>query len=235
MNKILSNRQLTGDIYEMILSGNTDEIERPGQFINIKISGLYLRRPISICDWNAEQIKIVYRVIGQGTEALSRAAAGESLDILYPLGNGYIIKEELSPTVAGGGIGIPPLYALTKALCQKGLKPRVALGFNSKEEAFYEEVFRELGADVRVATVDGSYGVKGFVTDIIDDWRYVYACGPEAMLSALWERAEDGQFSFEARMGCGFGGCMGCSCKTKYGYKRICKEGPVLEKEEILW
>lgn len=233
---IESNRPLTRDVYEMKLAGDTSEISAPGQFINIKLDGFYLRRPISICDWKENQMTIIYKTVGQGTKQMAEMEAGETLDILCPLGNGYNLEKiQAAPVLAGGGVGVPPMYGLAKALISRGIKPTVVLGFNTKEEVFYEEEFKALGADVKVTTADGSYGIKGFVTDAFDQQDYGCACGPEPMLKAVCDKVEDGQFSFEARMACGFGGCMGCSCETKYGAKRICKDGPVLEKEEIIW
>lgn len=236
---ITSNQRLTQDIYEIKLAGDTSEISAPGQFVNIKIEGFYLRRPISICDWKEGEMTLLYKTVGQGTKALAGMEPGRELDILCPLGNGYDLEKietaAAAPVIAGGGVGVPPMYGLAKRLVEKGLRPQVILGFNTKEEIFYEEEFKALGASVSVTTADGSYGVKGFVTDGFEHAPYACACGPEPMLKAVWEKAEDGQFSFEARMACGFGGCMGCSCKTKYGTKRICKEGPVLERGEILW
>lgn len=233
---IETNRPLTRDIYEMKLAGDTSEIAAPGQFINIKLEGFYLRRPISICSWNEKGLTVLYKTVGQGTKAMSRMKAGETLDVLGPLGNGYDLEKiPETPLLIGGGVGIPPMYGLAQALLKKGSRPSVILGFNTKEEIFYEQEFKDLGIDITIATADGSRGTKGFVTDAFDRAAYICACGPEPMLKAVSEKAEDGQFSFEARMACGFGGCMGCSCETKYGSKRICKEGPVLEKEEILW
>lgn len=235
MNKIISNEKIAKNIYKMVIEGDTSEIKGPGQFINIKLEGMFLRRPISICDWTFNQMTIIYKKVGQGTALLSKMQPGAELDILYPLGNGYTLLDIKHPVLVGGGVGVPPLYGLAKQLIKQGAKPTVILGFSCKEEVFYEEEFIGLGADVKVATDDGSYGTKGFVTDVMDDSDYVYACGPEAMLKAVSQQAKDGQFSFEARMGCGFGACMGCSCETISGPKRICKEGPVLVKEEILW
>ena len=233
---ILSNICVARDTYEMILEGDTSQISAPGQFINIRVEGFFLRRPISICDWNEEQITIIYKTVGQGTKELSQMKPGRELDILCPLGNGYDVgKIKETPVLAGGGAGVPPMYGLAKALLKQNIRPKVVLGFNTKEEVFYEEEFQALGAEVTVTTADGTYGKKGFVTDAFEHADYGCACGPEPMLRAVSEKVKDGQFSFEARMACGFGGCMGCSCKTKYGTKRICKEGPVLEKEEILW
>ncbi len=237
--KIIENTQLTATVYKMKLSGDVSEITSPGQFVNIKIDGLYLRRPISVCDSENGVLTLIYKVVGKGTEKMAEMEAGTELDILTGLGNGY--NTELSgdkPLLVGGGVGVPPLYMLAKKLIAEGKKVTVILGFNTKDEIFCEDDFKELGADVIVATADGSYGVKGFVTDALSgvDYTYFYTCGPEPMLKALYKAtATSGQFSFEERMGCGFGACMGCSCKTITGYKRICKDGPVLEKEEILW
>ncbi len=233
---IVSNRQLTRSIYEMKLEGDTSMITAPGQFLNIKLEGFYLRRPISICDWNEHEITIVYKAVGQGTKHMATLPAGTELDILCSLGNGYDLEKiPANPVLAGGGVGVPPMYGLAKALIAQGKKPTVVLGFNTEHEVFYEEEFKALGAEVKVMTADGSYGEKGFVTDAFELADYACACGPEPMLKAISTKAKDGQYSFEARMACGFGGCMGCSCETKYGSKRICKEGPVLEQEEIIW
>ncbi|MBP3383924.1 MAG: dihydroorotate dehydrogenase electron transfer subunit [Firmicutes bacterium] len=233
---IVSNKQLTRSIYEMKLEGDTSMITAPGQFLNIKLEGFYLRRPISICDWNENEITIVYKTVGQGTKHMATLEPGTELDILCSLGNGYDLEKiPANPVLAGGGVGVPPMYGLAKALVAQGKKPVVVLGFNTEHEVFYEEEFKALGADVKVVTADGSYGLKGFVTDGFDSADYACACGPEPMLKAVAAKAKDGQYSFEARMACGFGGCMGCSCETKYGAKRICKEGPVLEQEEIIW
>ena len=236
---ITENTQLTSTVFKMKLSGDVSEITSPGQFVNIKLQGLYLRRPISVCDCEDGVLTLIYKVVGKGTEQMAKMTAGEELNVLTGLGNGY--NTTLSgdkPVLLGGGVGVPPLYMLAKKLIAEGKKVSVVLGFNTKEEIFCEEDFKALGADVSVATADGSYGVKGFVTDALKDidYTYFYTCGPEPMLKALYKvTATSGQFSFEERMGCGFGACMGCSCKTITGYKRICKDGPVLEKEEILW
>ena len=237
--KIIENTQLTSTVFKMKLSGDVSEITSPGQFVNIKLEGLYLRRPISVCDCENGVLTLIYKVVGKGTEQMAKMTAGEELDVLTGLGNGY--NTALSgdkPVLLGGGVGVPPLYMLAKKLIAEGKKVSVVLGFNTKDEIFCEEDFKALGADVSVATADGSYGVKGFVTDALKDidYTYFYTCGPEPMLKALYKvTATSGQFSFEERMGCGFGACMGCSCKPITGYKRICKDGPVLEKEEILW
>ena len=237
--EILSNTPLTEGVMRMELGGDTSAITAPGQFVNIKLDGLFLRRPISVCDWDAQKIVILYKVVGKGTEQMRHMKNGEKLDVLTGLGNGYdLTKAGDSPMLLGGGVGVPPLYRLAKDLLAAGKRVSVILGFNTKSEIFYEDEFRALGADVTVTTVDGSYGVKGFVTDAMaeKDYSYFYTCGPEPMLKAIYRAAKtSGQFSFEERMGCGFGACMGCSCKTVTGNKRICKEGPVLTKEDIIW
>ncbi len=237
---VRTNRALTADVYEMVLVGDTADITAPGQFVNIKLDGLYLRRPISVCDYDSESLTLVYKVVGKGTEKMATMTAGKELDLLTGLGNGY--NTALSgdrPLLIGGGVGVPPLYHLAKVLLAEGKQPTVILGFNKALEIFYKEQFEALGVRVIIATADGSVGVKGFVTDALqlcDHYTYFYTCGPEPMLKALYNATEaDGQLSFEERMGCGFGACMGCSCKTKYGNKRICKDGPVLEKGEIIW
>ena len=236
--KILSNKALTSSVFKMILEGDTSSITRPGQFINIQLDGYYLRRPISISDYDDKTITIIYKVVGHGTEAMSTLKEGTKLDCLVGLGNGYDTSfTNKSALVLGGGVGVPPLYGLCKKLLGEGKSVRVVLGFNTKEEIFYEEEFKKLGAEVIVTTVDGSYGVKGFVTDAIDyEYDYFYTCGPLPMLKAVYNKTTtSGQFSFEERMGCGFGACMGCTQKTTNGYKRVCKEGPVFVKEEIVW
>jgi dihydroorotate dehydrogenase electron transfer subunit len=236
---VLSNKRIANDVFLMTLSGNTDEIKRTGQFVNIKIEGSFLRRPISVCDWEEGKLTLIYKVVGDGTKKMSEYEKGKVLNILTGLGNGYDTdKSGERPLLLGGGVGVPPLYALCKRLIEEGKKPTVILGFNGQGDVFFEEEFKALGACVKVTTADGSYGIKGFVTDALEgiDYTYFYTCGPEPMLKAVFNKTTtSGQFSFEERMGCGFGACMGCSCKTVTGYKRICKEGPVLEKEEILW
>ena len=237
--KIESNRPLTASVYEMVLSGDTGAITRPGQFVNIRLEGLYLRRPISVCSFEAGRLTLVYKVVGKGTARLSTMSPGETLDVLSGLGNGYdCSKSGDRPLLIGGGVGVPPMYGLAEALTRQGKQVQVILGFNTQDELFYKERFEALGASVTVTTVDGSLGIRGFVTDAMKDmdYSYFYTCGPEPMLKAVYNASlTSGQFSFEERMGCGFGACVGCSCKTKYGTKRICKDGPVLEKEEILW
>ena len=236
--KILSNEPLTKDVYKMVLEGDTEYITAPGQFINIVLDGKYLRRPISVCDYDEDCITIIYKVVGEGTEQMSALKIGTVLDVLTGLGNGYDISKSTKPLLIGGGVGVPPMYNLAKTLIANGQVPTVILGFNTADEVFYEQEFKALGCDVFVTTADGSYGIKGFVTDALAgiDFDYFYTCGPLPMFKAIYNAVDkDGQFSFEERMGCGFGACMGCSCKTKYGNKRICKDGPVLEKEEIIW
>lgn len=237
--KIIDNAPLTETVYKMKLQGDVSDITSSGQFVNIKLDGLYLRRPISVCDCEGDVLTLIYKVVGKGTEQMAKMTAGEELSILTGLGNGYDLSlSGDKPLLLGGGVGVPPLYMLCKKLIAEGKKVSVILGFNTKNEIFCEEDFKALGAEVFVTTVDGSYGIKGFVTDAMKgiDYSYFYTCGPEPMLKAIFKASStSGQFSFEERMGCGFGACMGCSCKTVTGYKRICKDGPVLEKEEILW
>lgn len=237
--KITSNEKIARDIFKMTLAGDTSAITAPGQFVNIKLDGFFLRRPISVCDCVGENLTLIYKAVGRGTEQMSRVAAGDELDLLTGLGNGYNTKKSGgSPLLVGGGVGVPPMYMLCRELISEGKKVTVVLGFNSKDDVFYENEFRALGADVHIATADGTYGTKGFVTDVIKDMQYTffYTCGPEPMFRAMHKIMKTpGQYSFEERMGCGFGACMGCSCKTLTGNKRICKEGPVMESEEIIW
>ena len=235
---VKTNRKIAKITYEMTLVGDTEGI-RCGQFVNIKIDGFFLRRPISICNVEGNTLTIIYKVVGEGTAAMAEMGEGTKLLTLTGLGNGYDVSlSGEKPLLIGGGAGVPPMYLLCRELVKEGKKPTVILGFGSLDEVFYEEDFKALGANVLVSTVDGSYGIKGFVTDAMAglDYSYFYTCGPEPMLKAVYNASKtSGQFSFEERMGCGFGACMGCSCKTITGYKRICKEGPVLGKEEILW
>ena len=235
---IIENVPLTKNVYKMKLFGDTSAITASGQFINILLDGLYLRRPISVCDADEKVVTIIYKVVGKGTEQMSKMKEGK-LDVLVGLGNGYDTSlSGENPMLLGGGVGVPPLYMLAKKLIAEGKKVSVVLGFNTADEVFYENEFKELGADVTVTTVDGSYGTKGFVTTVMENanYSYFYTCGPEPMLKAIYKTAKtSGQLSFEERMGCGFGACMGCSCKTITGNKRICKEGPVLKKEDIIW
>lgn len=237
--EILSNENIAKDIYKMVLKGDTSAITAPGQFINIKIDGFFLRRPISVCDYNSENVTVIYKVVGNGTEVMANMKIGEKLDILSGLGNGFdTSKSGKTPVLIGGGVGVPPMYNLCKALINERKNVKVILGFNSADDVFYESEFKALGADVYVTTADGSYGTKGFVTDVLKDidYSYFYTCGPIPMFKAIENIAKtSGQYSFEERMGCGFGACMGCSCKTKYKNIRICKDGPVLEREVIVW
>ena len=236
--KIKENKKIAKNVFELKLEGNTDAITKSGQFVNIQLDGLYLRRPISVCDYSKNSLTLVYKVVGKGTEQLSQMEKGD-LDVLVGLGNGYETDNSgKEPVLIGGGVGVPPLFNLCKKLMAEGKKASVILGFNTKDEIFYEEEFKKLGVNVYVTTVNGEYGIKGFVTDALKNinYTYFYTCGPEPMLKAVYNATTtSGQFSFEERMGCGFGACMGCTCKTKYGNKRICKDGPVLVKEEIIW
>lgn len=236
---ITKNEKIARDIYLMVLSGDTSDIVHPGQFVNIKLEDQYLRRPISICDYDDKTLTLIYKVVGVGTEKMSSYKPGKVLDILIALGNGFDTeKSGFSPLLIGGGVGVPPMYNLCKKLISESKQPTVILGFNSREDVFFEEEFKKLGANVLVTTADGSYGIRGFVTDAMKDinYDYFFTCGPEPMFKAIEKVAKtSGQYSFEERMGCGFGACMGCSCKTKYGNKRICKDGPVLLREEIIW
>lgn len=237
MLKISENKKIAKDVFKMVLEGDASAITKPGQFINIKLEGKFLRRPISVCDCDENSITVIYKVVGEGTEQMSLMKEGE-LDCLIGLGNGFDTSKSQKPLLIGGGVGVPPMYLLAKKLISEGKKPCVILGFNSKDEVFLENEFKALGCNTAVTTVDGSYGIKGFVTDAMNDidYDYFYTCGPMPMFRAIENTAKtSGQFSFEERMGCGFGACMGCSCKTKYGNKRICKDGPVLEREEIIW
>lgn len=237
--EVKANIKIAENTYKMVLGGDCSGITASGQFVNIKLDGFFLRRPISVCDYNDNELTLIYKVVGKGTEYMAELGAGEKLDILTGLGNGYdLSKSGNEPVLIGGGAGVPPMYNLCRKLVAEGKKPKVILGFNKENELFFENEFKALGAEVTVTTADGSYGMKGFVTDALKNMKYtyIYSCGPEPMLKAIYNTAEtSGQLSFEERMGCGFGACMGCSCATKYGNKRICKDGPVLEMEEIIW
>lgn len=236
---IEENHEIAKEIYRMVLNGDTSATKRPGQFINIAIEGFYLRRPISVCDWDEDSITILYKTVGEGTIALSKLRKGSSLDILTGLGNGFDLSlSGDTPLLIGGGVGIPPLYGLAKRLIYAGTSVLVILGFGTKEDTMYIDEFKSLGADVTVTTIDGSMGIQGNVTDAMNKmaYSYLYTCGPKGMLKAVYDASScGGQYSFEERMACGFGACMGCSCQTKTGSKRICREGPVLEREEIIW
>lgn len=236
--EITENRKIAKNTYLMRLSGDTSEIVRPGQFVNIRLDEKYLRRPISVCDREGDMLTLIYKAVGSGTLMMSEMKPGKNLDLLTGLGNGYDTgKSGENPLLIGGGAGVPPLYLLCRELISQGKHPTVIMGFGTEKEVFFEEEFRRLGADVIVTTADGSRGTKGFVTDAIKDgYSYVYTCGPEPMLRAVYSAVNTGgQFSFEERMGCGFGACMGCSCKTLTGNKRICREGPVMNSGEIIW
>ena len=236
---VKSNGNIAKDIYKMVLEGDTTAITAPGQFINIALDGFYLRRPISVCDFDSDTVTIIYKTVGRGTRYMSTLGSGARLDVLSGLGNGFdVAVGGEKPLLIGGGVGVPPMFRLAKELCAAGRQVSVILGFNTAADVFCADEFRALGAQVHITTADGSVGTKGFVTDAMRgmEYTYTYACGPEPMLRAVYAAAQtSGQYSFEERMGCGFGACMGCSCKTKYGNKRICKDGPVLVKEEIIW
>ena len=234
--EIQSNEQIAKNVYRMQLAGDTAGI-LPGQFVNIRVQGQFLRRPISVCNIADGILTIIYKVVGVGTEAMSHLPIGTKLDILTVLGNGYdLSKAGDAPLLVGGGVGVPPMYMLARQLREAGKKVRVILGFNTKDEVFYEEEFRALGCDVTVTTVDGSHGVKGFVTNALDGQQsYYYICGPLPMIKALLQAAgTNGEVSMEERMGCGFGACMGCTIQTTKGPKRVCKEGPVFAASELL-
>ena len=235
---IIENKRIAKDVYKMLLRGDTSAIINAGEFVNIQLDGFYLRRPISVCDVEGDVLTLIYKVVGKGTQAMSEMPEGTVLRILTGLGNGYDLTPAGEyPLLVGGGVGVPPMYLLAKRLLAQGKKVSVVLGFNTADEVFYEDEFKALGCEVQVTTVDGSHGVKGFVTDALPErYTYFYTCGPMPMFRALNKAVTtSGQFSFEERMGCGFGACMGCSCKTLTGNKRICKDGPVLKKEEIIW
>ncbi len=238
--QIVSQERIARDVYKMILSGDTTAVTAPGQFVNVRLDGLYLRRPISVCDWQPEELTLIYKVVGKGTAQMASLPDGTVLSVLTGLGNGYdLTKSGERPLLLGGGVGVPPLYLAAKLLRAAGKTVTAVLGFNTADDVFYQDEFRALGVRTIITTADGSCGTRGFVTDALadaGDYSYVYTCGPEPMLKAVYNAVEtSGQFSFEERMGCGFGACMGCTCKTKYGSKRICTDGPVLEKEEIVW
>lgn len=235
---LISNEALTANVYKMELKGDTQAITTPGQFVDIRLENLYLRRPISVCDRQDDVLTLIYKVVGKGTEVMAALKPGTKLNVLTGLGNGYDLSlSGASPLLLGGGVGVPPLYLLAKELIAQGKKVQVILGFNTAAEIFYEEAFKALGAEVTVVTADGSYGAKGFVTDVLPaEYSYYYTCGPLPMLKAVYRACQgEGEYSFEERMGCGFGACMGCSIKTTDGYKRVCKDGPVLKKGEIVW
>ena len=231
------NSKIAKNTYRAVFEGNTKRNVAPGQFVNIKINNLYLRRPISVADYDSTTMTLIYKAIGEGTTALSEAKPGTEFDILTGLGNGYTVRGE-KPLLIGGGVGVPPLYGLAKRLARRGTKAVIVMGFGSADEVFYEKEFADLGHEVRITTMDGTAGKKGLVTDVMADidYDYFYSCGPEPMLKAVYKATHtNGQFSFEERMGCGFGACMGCSCKTITGSRRICTEGPVIEKTELIW
>ena len=236
---LVENAPLTSAVYRMVLEGDTSAITAPGQFVNVSIPGLFLRRPISVCDWSENRLTLIYKTVGKGTDRLSAMVPGEKLDLLTGLGNGYdLTKSGGAPLLVGGGVGVPPLYGLAKALLSQGKSVDVVLGFNTASEIFYVSEFETLGAQVHIATADGSVGTRGFVTDVMGSlpYSYFYACGPLPMFRAMERVARtSGQYSFEERMGCGFGACVGCTMETALGPRRVCKDGPVFEREVILW
>ena len=236
---LTENTALTPLVYRMRLAGDASAIVKPGQFVQVQLPGFYLRRPISICDWDAESLTLVYKLVGEGTRAMADLAPGAALDLLTGLGNGFDTAAcGDKPLLIGGGVGLPPMIGLCRTLLEEGKHPTVLAGFNTASEVFLKDAVEALGAPFALATMDGSAGVQGLVTDAMKslDFDSICACGPLPMLKAVWEAADvPGQFSFEERMGCGFGACMGCTVKTKNGYKRVCKDGPVLMREEILW
>lgn len=236
---LAENAPLTSAVYRMVLEGDTSAITAPGQFVNVSIPGLFLRRPISVCDWSENRLTLIYKTVGKGTDRLSAMVPGEKLDLLTGLGNGYdLTKSGGAPLLVGGGVGVPPLYGLAKALLSQGKSVDVVLGFNTASEIFYVSEFETLGAQVHIATADGSVGTRGFVTDVMGSlpYSYFYACGPLPMFRAMERVARtSGQYSFEERMGCGFGACVGCTMETALGPRRVCKDGPVFEREVILW
>ncbi len=237
---VISNKTIAAAFYELRLAGDTSLMSVPGQFVDIRLDGFYLRRPISVCDVSDGMLTLIYKTVGRGTEYMASLTEGVKLNLLTGLGNGYdTAKSGHSPLLVGGGAGVPPLYMLAKKLVSEDKNVSLIMGFNRGDEVFYEKEFDSIGVRTLVTTADGSYGIKGFVTDALvnaGDYTYTYVCGPEPMLRAVYNKTKtSGQYSFEERMGCGFGACMGCSCKTLYGNKRICRNGPVLEKEEIAW
>lgn len=239
---VTGNKKLAGGIYEMRLSGDCSLIASPGQFVAMSLDGFFLRRPFSVCDVEGDELTIVYKIAGEGTKAMRALETGARLELLTGLGNGFHVdKAKTRPLVVGGGVGIPPLYYLCKMLRRKGMHPSAVLGFNKESEVFYVDEFKRLGVDTHVSALDGSVGVRGYVTDAIREidqtaYGYYYCCGPKPMLRAVYDALSmDGELSFEERMGCGIGACMGCSVKMKSGYKTVCKDGPVFEKGEILW
>ena len=236
--EIITNKKIAKNTYECVLLGDTSDVTAPGQFVNIKLDGFYLRRPISVCNVEGDKLTLIYKVVGEGTEVMANMQSGTKLDILAGLGNGYDTSiSGDAPLLIGGGAGVPPMFLLARKLILEGKHPKAILGFGSADEVFYKDEFEKIGVPVTVTTADGTLGIKGFVTNAMDtEYTYFFTCGPEPMLKAIYDKSEtSGQFSFEERMGCGFGACMGCSCKTKYGNKRICRDGPVLVKEEIIW
>ena len=237
--EILTNTALTSSVYKMILHGDTSGITGPGQFVELALPGKFLRRPISVSDWREDSLTLIYKVVGQGTEQMASLPVGTKLDVLTGLGNGYdLAPSGENPVLVGGGVGVPPLYALCKALLAQGKRPSVILGFNRESEIFLKAEFEALGVPTHIATADGSVGTKGFVTDVLKTlpYSYFYSCGPMPMFRAMEAVVTtSGQYSLEERMGCGFGACMGCSIQTRSGARRVCKDGPVFVREEVFY
>ena len=234
---ITENYALTSSVYRMELEGDTSAITNCGQFVDLRLPEKYLRRPISVCDYAEGKLTLIYKVVGSGTEIMASLPVGTKLDVLTGLGNGYDTRlSGQNPVLVGGGVGVPPMYNLCKKLVAEGKQPQVVLGFNTAEEIFLADEFRALGVEVCIATADGSVGTKGFVTDVIKNlnYSYFYSCGPRPMFKAMEQvMTTSGQYSFEERMGCGFGACMGCTIQIKSGYARVCKDGPVFVREEV--
>ncbi len=236
--RIAENRPLTEKVSRLCLEGDCSHVGEPGQFVDLRLEGLFLRRPLSVCDVEGDRLTLLYEESGKGTALLRTLPEGTVLDVLTGLGRGFDRSlAGSSPLLIAGGTGASPLYGLAKRLCAEGRDVTVILGFATAAERFYEEEFRALGVTLCVCTEDGSYGRAGFVTEAMDrPASYFYTCGPKAMMQSVCARAEtDGQLSLAVRMGCGFGACMGCRVETISGGRRVCKDGPVFGKGEILW
>lgn len=238
---VRENVRLAEKTWRMVLEGDTSLLRAPGRFVNLLLPGKYLRRPISVSDYSDGCLTLLYDVVGDGTKAMSEMEPGTRIPTLTALGNGFNPERECTtPLLLGGGIGCAPLVNLARCLKEAGKTPTVILGFNRKEDVVLEEEFKNMGVRIVVATADGSHGVKGFVTDAMKELGisgdFFYACGPTPMLRALCLGLDiPGEVSLEARMGCGFGACMCCSVRTKDDAKRICKDGPVFLKDELIW
>lgn len=246
--KIVENRRIATKTWMMKLKGDTRYITNPGQFVNLLIKGKYLRRPISVGDYISDEngeLILFYDVVGEGTAMIAEMHPGKNIQSLMGLGNGFDTEKDcLRPALIGGGIGTAPLLALAKKLLNNGKKPVAFLGFNTCNDIVLEKDLNEIGIETIISTADGSKGTKGYVTDACKNYEknnpgildYFYACGPTPMLKAVCQEIKlPGELSLDERMGCGFGACMCCSVKTKDGAKRICKDGPVFKKEELIW